>query len=128
MQVCIASLACKTALVDAVTAAPARQSLRDATRDCCSMPARERGAVAASLRDAAAHRSSSQARIHTAKWADRRVKDVAKDVVGAVDLAVRAGVLKQWSYSSLTVLPAGGRDGRGRGRGTGRGRGQSSVS
>ena len=41
------SPAAQAPLVDAVDAAPARQSLRDATRDCCSTCARERSAVAA---------------------------------------------------------------------------------
>ena len=81
---CVASS--PLALEAAAAAAPARQSLRGATRDCCTarLHAREAPPPLESEYDDAIRRSSfSQANTSTATWADLPEKAEAKDAAGA---------------------------------------------
>ena len=86
-KLAIASPACQAALVDAVDAAPARQSLRDATRDCCSTVCTRESAVAAkrAIRMTRSPISSNRRPFtRTTAWADLLEKAEAKD---AADVA-----------------------------------------
>ena len=84
------SPACQAALVDAVDAAPARQSLQDATRDCCStVHAREAPSPQREQYEMMRSPISSNRRpfTRTTAWADLLEKVEAKGAAAVVDLA-----------------------------------------